>query len=401
MLQFRAYCVFFCVASLASSAEVTDVKPGECVWKFVAPQGRNYNIVFPLIGNGRAFLVTNDPTHALQNWVYCLDTKTGATLWETDLGDVCCSEPVLAGDRMIVSATDRYLRFAKTFCLDVKDGKFLWERHHGEWLTTLHYPRNRPTVCGDQVVIVGCRQKEGVVLPDYSRLICLELHDGYPVWSANEKNTGWFSRLSMALDGRVYFGMTNVDTNDGHATSHRVHSFMPSTGKLEVEPANTYVGSSFSINEPVVADGKMYVCDKDSHLNCFELGRQADAIWTCPKDICSNTPAVFGGFVVATLATGDVACYRSSDGKDLWKRYVGNYLEAPIIQNNQVIVTSRQSAMALRLDNGQMLWEYYTPKPALYGKPCANDGIVLVPAAYTHEHISLYALKIAAKLPPP
>lgn len=397
MFHFRACIVFFYLASLASSAEI---KPGECVWQFVAPPGRNHNIVFPLIGNGRAFLVSHCPTKTLQNWAYCLDPKTGAMLWETDLGDVCCAEPVLAGDRMIVTATDRNLRFAKTFCLDVKDGKILWERQHGEWLTTPNLPRYRPTVCGDQVVIVGWRQKEGAILPNNSCLLCLELHDGYPVWSANEKNTGTFTRLSTALDGHVYFGMTNVDTK-GQTTSQRVHSFMTSTGKLEVEPANSYVGPSFSINEPVVADGKLYVCDKDGHLNCFELGRQADAIWTCSKDICSNIPAVSGGFVVATLASGDVACYRSSDGKELWKHSAGNYLEAPIIQSNQVIITSRQSAMALRLDNGSMLWEYYTPKPALDGKPCADDGIVLVPAAYTRENISLYALKMAAKLPPP
>ena len=399
MLHFRSCCVFFCLASLASSAEVTDVKPGECVWKFVAPEGRNHNIVFPLIGNGRAFVVSHGPTRALQNWVYALDVKTGAVLWETDLGDVCAAEPALASDRMIVTATDRNLRFAKTFCLDIKDGKILWERHHGEWLTTPNLPCYRPVICGDQVMIVGWRSSAGIILPDTSRLICLELHDGYPVWSANDKNTGWFSRLSNSSGGRVYFGMTKVDAN-GHNASERIYSFAPKTGKLEEEEGTELGYKHYANYEPVVADGKLYVGDKDNRLSCFQLGGKADAIWTRSNADCVRAPAVQGGYVVATLASGDVACYRSSDGKELWKRYVGNFIETPVIQNNQVIVSSRQSVTALRLDTGLMLWEYYTPKAALDGRPCADAGIVLVPAAYTRENISLYALKIAATLPP-
>lgn len=376
---------------IALAADLAATKPGDCLWHFTAPHGRYMNLVYPCAAQGRAFLVSNSPTRQQENWVYGLDLITGATLWETDIGDLCAAEPALAGDRLIVTATDRFLKSSRTFCLDTRSGKILWKHEHGDWLTV----SARPSICGDQVALVVCRKDAGPVLSDYSRLCCLELHDGYEVWNTNQADTARFSALSQASGGRVYFGMSRTDKL-GRYLPIGVHSFETATGKLSGEVClSKHATAGFAMLRPVLEDGRIYVRDNAGVLNVFDLAQPSTPLWSLDCKSALGPPAVSNGFVVQSLATGSVECLRASDGRNLWASYIDTTVDQPVIHNRQVLASSRQNVYAIRLETGESLWSFFLPKPVLDGRIWAEGNVALVPAAYNHEHIALYALKVA------
>jgi outer membrane protein assembly factor BamB len=398
---------------LAIAAERVESNPGECVWTFSSPHGRYQNIVYPQSGKNGVFLVSNSPDYDGHNYVYHLNPKTGAIVWEADLGDVCCSEPALGTDKLVVTTTDRLARASTTFCLNTASGSIRWRHDHDpHWRTeNVGYPY-QPVICGDKVALVahrfdlpvwtlydsyrGCNDT-----PDVSRLICLELDDGYPVLKANDIHTFDFSRLSSQLDGHIYFGMYKIAPG-GKSASVPICSLALNTGKVQDEHALPFpVLPPAPLDAPAIAGGRLYIFDLSRTLTCFELGTHSKPLWSVEPGESAHGPAAFDDRVVMALQSGHVVCYRGTDGKELWKRYVDSALEEPIIHNGQVVVCSRQNVTTLRLDNGTLLWDYFAPKPVLNGRPSAVGDVVLIPTAFNREHIALIALKIAEKLPPP
>ncbi len=154
-------------------------------------------------------------------FVYCLDEKTGAHLWETkignDQGDGPRCTPTVDGNR--VYATTRQGNFA---CLETENGSVLWKTdfkkdHGGRMMSGWDYSES-PTIDGEKVVVTPGG--------DNAAIVAFDKKTGEPLWQSNISNTGGAGYASIVVatvgDIRQYVtlmgtgrGLVGVDAKNG------------------------------------------------------------------------------------------------------------------------------------------------------------------------------------------
>ncbi|HUY82371.1 MAG TPA: PQQ-binding-like beta-propeller repeat protein [Acidobacteriaceae bacterium] len=283
-------------------------------------------------------------------YTYALNAITGKLIWSHYGWNMNMSNPLVDGDRVIVSTGNAYFNYAKT----------------------MQYVRGKRTVRG----------------PGLNSIYALDRTTGREIWAFH--TPGEIMPTPVDLDGFLYVG-----TGDGH-----VYKVSVATGKLAWK---TNIVSFVSMSSPVAGDGNIFV--GGTYPNYFyALDQKTGKIaWktTIPGLVATGisdcTPAYANGIVVqeATIESGDPAnpvanvllALDAKTGKLLWQQRMSNgpvppamKTATPMITHGVVYegspVTGNYHAFDLR--TGKKLWTVHLGSQIRAGA-AVLDGVAYIP----------------------
>ena len=143
---------------------------------------------------------------------------------------------------------------------------------------------------------------------------------------------------------------------------------------------------------PVVADGTLYVVDKDARVYALDADK-GKPVWRNEiGDLAASSPAYADGRVfVVSLEPGTAVGMRARDGKVLWQRPLpGRSETSPLVYGKSVIVGSESGdVFALDQDDGSVRWQVSTDGNVKGG--LALDDGVLYGANYAGQVFAIRA----------
>lgn len=156
------------------------------------------------------------------------------------------------------------------------------------------------------------------------------------------------------------------------------------------------------IAQPVIADGLIFTLDAEGRASAFEAanGRR---VWTYRLTPEGEEDSFLGGGVgydsgllVVTLSTAQAMALRGQDGALVWEQSLdGPARAAPAIAAGRAFVASVDNrVVALDMENGRRLWSHEAPFDAaalLGGAAPATDGEVVIAAYSSGEAYGLAA----------
>ncbi len=251
----------------------------------------------PAVANGKVYVGSYD------NYLYCLDSETGALVWK-----ICCSassSPAVVGGRVYVGSSDH-----KVYCLSAAKGAYVWS------YTTGNVVESSPAVV-DGRVYVGSND---------NKLHCLNATTGAHLWNYT---TGDFHVSSPAVaNGKVYIG----------SSDHKVYCLNATTGAY----IWSYATNFFVISSPAVAGDCVYVGSRDSWIYCLNATTGA-LVWTFDTggDIWGS-PAVADGKVYVGSSDNRVYCLNALTGAYIWSYTTGYEVQSsPAVADGKVYVGSQ------------------------------------------------------------
>jgi outer membrane protein assembly factor BamB len=317
--------------------------------------------------------------------VYCVDFKTGKTLWESEanrgappssrhLKNTYASEtPVTDGERLYA-----YFGNVGLFCYDLK-GKLLWSKKWGPFNTRYGWgTAASPILYKDRVYIVNDND-------DKSFMAAFDKKTGEQVWRVErEEGSNWSTPYIWENDMRTEIVTTGTK---------RVRSY-DLNGKLLWELAGM---SSIAIPTPFSRFGLVYIssgyvmdnlrpvyairpgASGDISLKEGEKGNKYIA-WFQPQAGPYNpTPIVYGDYYYTLLDRGFFTCHDARTGKEVYSKQrieptAGAFTSSPWAYNGKIFCLSEdgdtyviQAGAEYKLVGKNSLGEMCMATPAIAG----------------------------------
>jgi len=253
----------------------------------------------PAVSNGCVYVGSWDGN------VYCLNANTGAYIWNLTTGGAVFSSPAVVGNRVVVGSDDN-----NVYCLNASTGAVLWKNATGSW------------VCSSPAVDTGGHVYVGSL---DSYIYCLDLTSGNILWSYQ---TGDAIESSPAVaGGRVYVG----------SDDNNIYCLNASTGNLIWRNATDgWVRSS-----PAVANGRVYVGSDDGAVHCLDAVT-GNSLWNFTTgNWVYSSPAVVNGCVYVGSGDHLLYCINATTGSEIWNYTTGSFIDSsPAVTNNCVYAGS-------------------------------------------------------------
>jgi outer membrane protein assembly factor BamB len=248
--------------------------------------------------------------------------------WEFEMPATNCSDPIIVGDKILVSAYDKENSKGYQFALDKNTGKQIWRNNIPEQLST-------PTVKGDKA-FYGSKSK---------LTIALDLNNGDEVW----RNTDISDMTCVApaiIDDRVYFGTHGrewciVDINNGRLikkqTVEKGICCFPSWDNKHVYftdwAGNLHKQDIFSLTDTEI----IYRTDKSSHV----------------------APTITGNTGIMANDKGLLIAVNLDTGKEIWSFKAGSGLwRSPSVKDSIcIIITDDSHIYGIDIKKGNAIWE--------------------------------------------
>lgn len=231
-------------------------------------------------------------------------SKTENVRWKADLPGRGLSNPVIAGDRVFVTASSRHAQDRlHVLCYDAKDGKLLWERQF--WATGGTQCHPKTNMAAPTPIVDGAHVYALFATAD---LVCLD-RDGNLVWVR-----------SLVGD------YPTVGNNVGMAASPVL---VGNTVVVHMENA----GESFAVG-----------IDKATGKNQWRVER--------PRIINWNTPFVHredGRSQVLLMTPKELSAHELTTGRKLWSFTTGSFATSPsVVAGNGLIFVPGGKLTAIR-----------------------------------------------------
>jgi outer membrane protein assembly factor BamB len=128
----------------------------------------------------------------------------------------------------------------------------------------------------------------------------------------------------------------------------------------------------------VACDGAFCVVANDTDIRGIDLDRHAVRWQQRLSAPLSATPAMRGGWVVLTTATGRVRALQAVDGREVWQFDAGGaVIGAPSINGTRVALsTARHAVTLIDIATGHGLWSKIIDSQP--GAPCLGGGVVVI-----------------------
>jgi outer membrane protein assembly factor BamB len=331
-------------------------------------------VSYPLVTNGRVFVVARDAGYDYGTTLYALDADTGEDVWgPIDLAGTYYWSGITSGDGRVYAMTyDGVLR-----AFDEATGEL-------DWIVDLPYQysfSSEPTY-RDGVVYSGGAGSGGTVY-------ATRASDGHLLWTASVAN-GDHSSPAVTEDG-VYVSYACL----------RAYRFDRSSGDLDWLHATGCSGGGG--RTPVVANGRVWIRDHGSPLVLdAETGALVNAFASVRAPAVTSTRAymIDGGTLKAKNADSLLPLWSFTGDTPL--------TSAPIVVNGYVYVGSTSGRLyALDEVTGTPVWSTDVGAPILppdehnVSEPVtglgAGNGLIVVPAsnllaAYAHVQSKLVPL---------
>ncbi|MGE3805342.1 MAG: PQQ-binding-like beta-propeller repeat protein [Gemmataceae bacterium] len=304
-------------------------------WKVPMPFDGNST---PVIWGDKIF-VTQSNKGGTERGLMCLDRKDGKTLWhhkidypekEQNWRDnwYCNASPATDGQRVFVSYGS-----AGMYCYDF-DGKVLWKRDDlGKWQHSFGNSAS-PVLYGDTVILwCGPNEKGG------NYLLAVDQKTGKNVWKEDQPYGSWSTPLIVKVDGKdqLLLAMSREQKNAPDEKTAPLKGFDPKTGKelWSCRGINSYVYTS-----PLFADGvAVQMSGYGGSAIAVKLGGAGDItkdrLWLHPRNIQRvGSGIIVGDHVYIVEDNGVPHCYELKSGKEVWnvKERVGGGTWSSMVQ---------------------------------------------------------------------
>ncbi len=318
----------------------------------------------PVIANGRvyAFGYRGDGPD-LQEFLTCLDEKTGKVVWELGFSDYL-SDTVYnrysIGSPTVDSETGNiYLQstWGQTMCVS-PEGQVLWEISLMERFGRLTFPNGRtgaPSIDNDLMILHCITSYWGADGPARDRFYAFDKRTGELVWSSTPgvgpKDSSFSSPVFAWSNGRrvLYAG-----TGCGNVVSVDAR-----TG----EPLWRYRISMGGVNSSVLlADDRVVAIMGKEAVDSSEIGRMV---------------AVKIGAEPESGASEPVELDESSE---LWRNHLTMFTSSPILVGDRVYQVTHTGELAcVDSRSGEILWEHKLENSQLHASPLYADGKLYIP----------------------
>ncbi len=225
------------------------------------------------IGNvEHAPTVVNGKLYIHGNQLYCLETATGAVLWNCSVGSGC---PAVVNGKIYTSKSGLVKKCV--FCLNASTGDILWS-----WKNPLgHGVKCSPAIVNNKIYFGT--QGHGSTIPGSSwipgAMFCLNAENGTIIWQSKVRQD--FANSPAIYDGKVFIGSMKYmgqnffmfycfDAESGEVLWERKISYLPG-----------FMNPPFP-SSPAVTDGKVYVGIPDRFsckIYCFNT-TTGENIWS-------------------------------------------------------------------------------------------------------------------------
>ncbi len=364
------------VSLLTNIPQTWDTKSGAgVVWKVPNP-APGFNS--PIVWGDRVFFSGGD---ARQREVFCLDTKTGQTLWRQPVVNVPGSPtqppeiPDTTGYCAPSMATDGrrvYAIFANgDLAAFTFDGKQAWAKSFGA-LKNPYGAATSLTTWQDRLLV---QLDQGESEENKSRLYAVDGRTGRVVWERPRKvGASWASPIAIDAAGKGQVITLAVPNVIAYATADGAELWRAECLNGEITPS------------PIFAGGLVLVPSPSEKLTAIRPDGQGDVAkthvaWTNEDNIPDVSSPVSNGELVFTLTTpGLLSCLDIKDGKKQWEHDFEMECHAsPSIAGNRLFVLG-QKGVAVVVESARQFRELFRTEmgDAFHASPAfAQSGMLL------------------------
>ena len=296
-------------------------------WK-VPLRGRGHSSP-TLVGN-RIYLTTST---ADEQAVLCLDRASGRVLWDTvvhrgqvDAGNHRLSNPAAGsvawdGERLLVNFPNA--KGIHTSALS-PEGKLLWQTRVADFV--MHQGFGSSPVVHGSTVLVSADNRGG------GKVLALDRATGRTVWSQDRpKIANYTSPAVLQAAGRtqVVLGGCNL-----------VSAFDPQSGRKlwEIE------GATEECVTTAVTDGRRVFVSGGyprNNVTAVEADGSGRIAWQNNTRVYVPSMLVREGHLYAVLDAGQIVCWRTDTGAELWREKVDrDFYGSPVMVGDRVYVTN-------------------------------------------------------------
>ena len=302
--------------SMLTNVPITwDTKTGVGIaWKVPVPAG-GFNS--PIVWGDRVFFSGGD---AKRREVFCLDAKTGQTLWRQPVtivpnGPAQTAEvPDSTGYAASTMATDGrrvYVIFANGDCAAFSlEGKAVWSKAFG----ALKNPYGHATSLAtwqDRLIV---QLDQGDSEDNKSKLYALDGRTGEILWQRPRKvGASWATPIVIEAVGKAQVITLAVPCVIAYAATDGTELWRVECLNGEITPS------------PVFAGGLVFVASPSEKLLAIRPDGQGDVtkthvVWTNEDNVPDVTsPTANGELVFAVTTSGMLTCLDAKDGKKQWE----------------------------------------------------------------------------------
>ncbi|MCX8053541.1 MAG: PQQ-binding-like beta-propeller repeat protein [Armatimonadetes bacterium] len=296
----------------------------------------------PTVADGIVYVGANDGK------LRAIDIKTGKVIWTVETGAEIVAQPLIVeGNVIVANGLGLVQAFSKT-------GKELWK------FVAEDAVYSSPTLV-DGKIAFGCNN---------GKLYILDPSTGTQL-AINDDATYTIESKPFSIGGRVYYGAWDqyvrcVKASDGGLVWKQLGE-----GSLVQEAKRYYSPADAG---PVVADGKLFVADRDYMLTIIdaETGERLDA----RKSVSATGLSEDGKFVYLRRTDGKLEKIDSS-GKEIWSIFCDTgYIPAAPIEKDGVVYVASDLGMvsAVSAKDGKLLWRYQASPRLFVMSSVTSDG---------------------------
>jgi outer membrane protein assembly factor BamB len=306
-----------------SSAAPTTFSPTEnVVWKTPVP-GRGHSS--PVVVGDKVFLTTADERQKIHS-VVAFDRATGKQLWKTDVSkggfpaknhpNNTEASPTIASDGERLFATFYHHDQVGVFAIDF-NGKEVWKKSAGRFYPQRYEYGYAPSPLLYKTSVILAAEYDGD-----SFLVAFNAKDGKELWRTPRPNNITFSSPVIA----------NIAGKDQMLLSggQKIVSFDPATGKQLWEAPGTSTATCGTLvweGDTVFASGGY----PQSETVAIKADGSGKVLWKNNQKCYEQSMLAHKGYLYA-LTDGILFCWRTSDGKEMWKqRLPGPVSASPVL----------------------------------------------------------------------
>jgi len=308
----------------------------------------------PVVAQGRVFVFDVKLTKpSARERLHCFDEKTGKAIWNfiyeepysewtfvPERGAGPTATPIVEQQRIYIVGANGYMH-----CLDVKTGAVIWEKNLGrEYQIEEMSCRPSPLIEGS-LLIVFTGAKPGATL------LALDKQTGKEIWKALDDHVSNSSPIAITSGGRRQLVVW---------TDNSLASLDPANGHIYWRERMT-TSNNDSVAMPVFQGNRLLVSGLMLELSADPPA--ASFRWpenrVPSKRILSNTstPLLNGEYIYSCKSPGDLVCLEASTGRLVWST---NSVTAP--KNGASIhITPQGSGFFLFTDEGNLIRAELTP----------------------------------------
>ena len=353
----------------------------------------------PIVVNGKIYLTLQMPDTGLH--VLAIDSKTGAILWDREVGKGKARAHQLHNMATPTAVSDGrhvWARFGTGLlvCLDT-DGKPLWERslsqEFGEYNAN-HGMGTSPMLLNGNLLVACMHQG-----PSY--LMAINGHTGKTVWKTNRN-------LEPKDESQDSYESPIIVNDSGHprillAGAETVNAYEPKTGAEIWSHGGIKAPHPYgrTISGMAAGDGVAIVVASGFQNRGYTFGigstgagkrPESDRLWTCNKfsPDCS-TPVVYRGSVYFIRDDGMASCLDVKSGKAHWQErlFSANVKVSPVAADGHVYFMSGEGTCYVvdAASTMKTIAENKLGEPTLCSPAISNGQI------YLRTEAALYAVR--------